>query len=231
MSFREPYDSRFQGGATPILWNYYDKVLAAMPKEPQTCLNVGSGIALEFEKYLHACRKGIDQIDCMDMNEPKLRERDNIIHKFILQDIEVPFNLPQPYDIVFCFEVIEHIDKTDILLENCYNNLKDNGIFMIAFPNLASLYSRIELILGFQPHVIEISNTKANFGTGIFGKMNNPYDLPIHHIRGITYRAMREMLKYYGFEIIKVYKDNKGKILLRLLPCGMASVVLFVCKK
>lgn len=153
------------------------------------------------------------------------------ISNFILQNIEVPFKLPQLYDIVFCFEVIEHIDKTDILLENCYKNLKDNGIFMIAFPNLASLYSRIELMFGFQPHIIEISNIKANFGTGIFGRMNNPHDEPIHHIRGITYGAMKEMLKFNNFKIIKTYNANKGAFFLNFLPSSLASVILFVCKK
>ncbi|WP_461257319.1 class I SAM-dependent methyltransferase [Treponema sp. R80B11-R83G3] len=153
------------------------------------------------------------------------------IRKFILRDIEVPFNLPQLYDIVFCFEVIEHVDKTDILLENCYNNLKDDGIFMIAVPNLSSIYSRIELMLGFQPHITEISNIKANFGTGIFGKINNPHDAPIHHIRGITYGGMKEMLKFYNFRIIKTYNASKGAFFLRLLPSSLASVVLFVCKK
>ncbi|WP_461257318.1 hypothetical protein [Treponema sp. R80B11-R83G3] len=66
MSLQEQKNFNFQQGNIPILWNYYDKVFAAMPVEPQTCLNVGSGIALEFEKYLHARRNG--QIDCVDIN-------------------------------------------------------------------------------------------------------------------------------------------------------------------
>jgi hypothetical protein len=66
----EQYDSRFQNGDVPILRDYYNKVLKAIPSVPQTCLNIGSGIAFEFEKYLYTHRKGIDQIDCMDRNEP-----------------------------------------------------------------------------------------------------------------------------------------------------------------
>jgi len=98
--------------------------------------------------------------------------------KFFEQNVEKLFNLDSKVDVVTFFEVIEHIDETDILLQNCYNNLKDDGLLICShdgllicsLPNLASIYAWIELLLGFQPHVIEVSNVCSNFGTGIFGK-------------------------------------------------------------
>jgi len=155
-----------------------------------------------------------------------------VINKFIQQDLEVPFQLPDIYDIVFCFEVIEHVDKTDVLLENCYNHLKKDGLFIIAVPNLSSLFTRIELLLGFQPHILEVSNKKANFGMGVFGRLNNPDDELLHHIRGITYKAMKEMLEFYNFKIVRSIKsNNRPKIFKALLPLSLSSVVVFICKK
>ena len=45
-----------------------------------------------------------------------------------------------------------------------------------------------KLLCGFQPHVLEASNDYANFGSGAFGRWNNPSGVPVHHIRGITHR-------------------------------------------
>jgi SAM-dependent methyltransferase len=203
-----------------------------MPEHPQSCLNIGSGTALGFEQFLHTKRNGIDSVDCVDFfsleNEIKMG---GVINKFIQRDLEVPFQLPDVYDIVFCFEVIEHVDKTDVLLENCYNHLKKDGLFILAVPNLSSLFTRIESLLGFQPHILEVSNKKANFGMGMFGKLNNPDDEPIHHIRGITYKAMKEMLEFYNFKIVRSIKSNKGLLILKVLPPSLSSVVVFICKK
>ncbi len=71
------------------------------------------------------------------------------------------------------------------------NNLKDDGLLICSLPNLASIYARIELLLGFQPHVLEVSNVYGNFGTGIFGKLNNPPGVSIHHIRAFTHKAIK----------------------------------------
>jgi 2-polyprenyl-3-methyl-5-hydroxy-6-metoxy-1,4-benzoquinol methylase len=222
----------YQAGDVHIIHGYYKNVLSFMPKIPQECLNVGSGIAFEFEKYINEHRNFIDKIDCMDQFVSEFinnANNDKGICNIIKQNIEIPFKLEKEYDIVFSFEVIEHVNETDVLLENCYNHIKKDGLFMIAVPNLSSLYARFELLLGFQPHILEVSNKLANFGTGLFGKLNNPKNEPIHHIRGFTYRAIKEMLKYNNFKIIKSIGYNKKPKLP--LPVGLSSVVLFICKK
>ena len=73
------------------------------------------------------------------------------IDKFLVKSIEDECYFEKKFDVITFFEVIEHIDKTDILLKNCFNNLKDDGFLIFSFPNLASIYSRIELMLGLQP--------------------------------------------------------------------------------
>ncbi|HOV97471.1 MAG TPA: hypothetical protein PLW49_00430, partial [bacterium] len=88
-----------------------------------------------------------------------------------------------------------------------------------------------ELMLGFQPHILEVSNERANFGTGIFGKLNNRGNRPIHHIRGITHRAMKEMLEFNGFEIIKaIGYEWRLKKLFYYFP-SIAPVNIFICLK
>lgn len=104
-------------------------------------------------------------------------------------------------------------------------------MLFIAIPNLACLYARIELLIGLQPHILEISNKKSNYGMGLLGKLNNPNGEPLHHIRGITYKAMKEILIDNGFAIKRClgYQKITGK-LLRKFP-GISTIVLYQCIK
>jgi len=164
-------------------------------------------------------------IDIIDVEKPPF------VDEFYQMNVEKPIRLKQKFDVVVAFEVIEHLDNTDMLLVNAYNNLKKEGIFIISFPNLSSWLCRLELLLGYQPHILEISNKKACFGQGFLGRINNPANIPIHHIRGITTKAMKEMLEYYGFKIRKVcgYDWQFPKI-FRFLP-KLASVNIFISEK
>jgi hypothetical protein len=60
---------------------------------------------------------------------------------------------------------------------------------------------RIELLLGFQPHVLEVSKISSTFGTGKFGKFNSPGGKSIGHINGITVAAMIDMAKSSGLTL------------------------------
>jgi len=217
-----------QGEDNPLSQELYKPAVQQI-EDHKLVLNLGCGVLLNFEKYL--ARNRDVTIHCCDIHSPRVTadECENI--NFFIQNVEEPFKLDLSFDIVTFFELIEHIDKTDILLQNCYNALKPNGLFICSFPNLASIYSRLELLLGYQPHVLEVSNVNANFGTGLFGKMNNSTAAPVHHIRGITMKAMKEMLMYFGFDIVKVYGyDHRLKHLLRYIP-SLAPVNLFIVRK
>ncbi len=189
---------------------YWREVVQNMPSRKCECLDVGCGVVFLFEKYLFKIRKKKDKIDCIDIRNLARNEIPSCIRSYTNCTIEEPLNLKKKYDCIFCFEVIEHIDKTDVLLENCYNHLKDNGKFFIVAPNLASIFCRIELMIGLQPHLLEASNEFPNCGTGIFGKINNPMNQSIHHIRGITYRAMKDLLHAYGFKIDSILGETSA---------------------
>lgn len=61
------------------------------------------------------------------------------------------------FDAVFAGSVIEYLFDPDHLLEGVRRVLKDRGLFVITFPNLASLYNRIVLLFSFQPFGMNIS--------------------------------------------------------------------------
>lgn len=216
----------FQGGKNNLINDFYQQVFPYI-KNNSSILNLGSGIKFNFEKeILKEKRVEITSLDVLPIdNKP------DFLKKYINQSVEAPFLLDEKFDYVTFFELIEHIDKTDILIKNAFHNLKPEGRLILSFPNLASIYSRIELVLGFQPHVLEVSNESPYFGAGSFGKFNSSDGKTIHHLRGITYRAMKEMLTYHGFEVEKTWGyDFRFKRAFRCFP-GIASIIILVCHK
>ena len=218
-----------QGGDNTTKREFYEKIISLLPERALHCLNLGSGISFIFEKLLFEMRGGKDKIDCVDMidiDEIGIKLPQHV--RYTKKNVEEPLSFQKKYDVVFAFEIIEHIDATDIFIKNCLYNLKENGLLFISAPNLSSLYCRIELMLGFQPHLLEISNEYANYGMGKFGKLNNPSGVPLHHIRGITYRAMCELLKANGFVIRKAEGCTN---LFHIKSPRIATDVVYMCVK
>lgn len=215
-----------QGGDNNISSDFYRYVISKLSNK-KSYLNLGSGINFNFEKELSKANKECE-ITSIDILKPKYVP-DNI--SFIKANIEESIQFDNKFQMITFFELIEHIDKTDVLIRNCYDNLENGGLLVFSFPNLASLYCRIELLLGFQPHVLEMSNLKANYGTGIFGKLNNPNNSPIHHIRGIAHKAMKEFIQSNGFKMLSIYGwDYRFPKLFIHFP-SISAVNIFICKK
>lgn len=227
----------YQGGDYRINRKYFSLVLPYLNNKSRV-LNLGSGISFILENkivqlYPQASVTSVDILDCKRI-PPKV--------KYLKKSIEKPILFEEKFNVVTFFELIEHIDKTDSLLKNCAKNLKKNGILVFSFPNLSSLYCRVELLLGYQPYVLEISNETNYLGLSPLGKMNAGTKPPgcrfkegsIHHIRGITTRAMQDLVEFHGFKVIKKFGySNKNFIPINIFrfTTSLAPVNVFICKK
>lgn len=224
--------SIYQGGDGESLTPFFpqiEKFISENYGERFSLMDFGCGICLTFEKTLLQRFPHI-KLGGVDINTPKETIEG---FSFYLHDIQKKrLFRDDRYDIVYFAEVIEHIDDGDILLDNCYLNCRDDGYLICTIPNLASLFGRVELLMGMQPHVLEASNRYPLAGTGFFGKRNNPDGVSIHHIRGITYKAMRELIERHGFTIIKTkgYMRVKSMSLLSAFP-SLCGDVLFIARK
>lgn len=207
------------------IWSFYEEVTNYI-KENNTVLNLGCGEYFNFERILKQKKSvNITSVDILNLQTlPKY------VNKYLHWSLEKPFKLTTQFDVVTFFEVIEHIDKTDILIQNCFDNLKEKGLLIFSFPNLSSVFCRLELLFGYQPHVIEVSNMVAGFGGSLLTTIANTerWAIPSHHIRGFTYRAMKEFIQYYGFKIERTF-STKYKV-LSLFP-SLSTQVVFVCRK
>ncbi len=211
----------------------------------RSVLNVGSGSHFVFERLLDyppKTQNGVQRVVSLD-NYPlmSIPEGINYIHSDIAQG-GIDKLLDRDFDCVTCFEVIEHLENTDSLLEqvrdllssggtNPQNRANTHGLFIISFPNLSSLFSRVELLLGFQPHVLEVSNKVGPLGMGFMGSLNYKKETQaIHHVRGITFKAMKDLLRLHKFDILESrgFTDS-----LPFWPSSwrsLASSVVIICR-
>jgi 2-polyprenyl-3-methyl-5-hydroxy-6-metoxy-1,4-benzoquinol methylase len=145
------------------------------------------------------------------------------------------------YDLVVFLEVLEHLVDTDLAIKNIHGLLKPDGVLVLSTPNLAAWYNRVLLLLGFQPHMTEVSNCPIRFGCRFIGKLLGEQEgvtnISAGHLRLFTFRALKEFLSYHQFKIDKIWGvsnhkyDFVSKILAKMWVGGSGNLICFVRKK
>lgn len=142
----------------------------------------------------------------------------------MVRDIEKDF--PEgKYDCVIASELIEHLLDTDGFLENVYNSLEDDGIFILTFPNIACLKNRIKLLFGKEPafHASKLIDDSVHAGDNF-------------HVRDFTLKLMKRYLERHNFKIVEsktngVYVRYKTIIPPTLCPVTFGNCIILKCKK
>ena len=181
-------------------WRKYYPLCITRIKVEDEIVNVGSGTSLKFEQ---AVKLHFPEIDTCSLDKNLVDSPASNHYQFEIGTDVLPEILLGRFTKVFCFEVIEHVRDMDELVAILKSLLKvsDDARIYISLPNLASLICRMELLLGFQPHVLEVSKFSSTFGSGKFGKFNSPGRKSIGHINGMTVAAMIDMAKSSGLTL------------------------------
>jgi ubiquinone/menaquinone biosynthesis C-methylase UbiE len=107
------------------------------------------------------------------------------------------------FDFVYCGDVIEHVFNPSHLLDEANRVTKPGGYLLLTTPNLASWYNRILLPLGYQPF-----ETAASLSHPRVGKIHaggaQISDLGGEHIRVMTLKALKDLLKIHNYQILKI---------------------------
>jgi len=88
------------------------------------------------------------------------------------------------FDIVTCFEVLEHVINTDFVLSEINRVLKQNGIFIVSTPNVNSIYSLFAQIFMDYPPIASARYKSI-------------------HVRDFTLKTLKIALHINGFEVSK----------------------------
>ena len=140
---------------------------------------------------------GADRVYGVDTDEEKRAEAQlRGLETFDL-DVEsdsLPFD-DDSVDLVICFGLLEHLRYYDRPLTEINRVLREEGWLWLAVPNLSGWTNRFALLVGYQPRSVELSDEVA---VGVLPWY--PGKKPIGHVHAPTYRALRELLDYHGFD-------------------------------
>lgn len=152
-------------------------------------LDVGAGRGEDLVNIRKATGGDVDLygIECDPANAERGRERGIVvIHADIERDA-----IPAPdgsFDIVVANQILEHTKEIFWIFSEVSRVLREGGICVVGFPNLAAWHNRALLLFGLQPTCIEMLGA---------------------HVRGITRGAFKEFATCDGyFECLDMRGSN-----------------------
>ncbi len=104
-------------------------------------------------------KDGFGNVTCSDMNKSILS--DKIKNRFIFLDITDINRIKEKFDVIFAFEVLEHIAEDKKIVKNIFHLLSENGLFIftVPYPRNHNLYD---------PYHINMQY--PNYWTNLFNK-------------------------------------------------------------
>ena len=181
-----------------------------LKKENVKFLDLGCG-NLSVGKYLKNKLSNVDYLG-IDFSDSSAILSQKLNLNFLKHTFDSPLPIDSnSFDIIYFSHVIEHLFYPDIMLEEIYRILKDDGYLIIGTPNLASWFNRILLLLGIQPISTELSFKYSQCGRGFLKKFRK-IDSISGHIRIMTLNGLMDLLDYHGFKMVKVKGEPYGAL-------------------
>jgi len=182
-------------------------------------LDVGCGAGVSRTQIESATNWIVDgaDIDMAALSQTK-PGRGKMMYYDIHDELE-PFL--EAYDVVFLFDVLEHIDDTQSFIRSLLRHLKPQGVLLLNVPAWQSLYSHYDEVVG---HVRRYNRKTLaaefkDFGFRIEGMCYWGLTLvPLLVMRKLMLKAM---VKYPASEQIRRGFDPPGPVTHRLLKTAM----------
>lgn len=145
-------------------------------------LDVGSGRGVFGKKFLNTNIEYVglelNQKAVKDAQSDGINVQNIMIEEFALKKLAY-------FDVVVCFQVLEHISNINIFINACLNALKPNGILIIAVPNNDGFIKYIP---------------------------NNLLNIPPHHVLQWNEKSLKYLDKKYPIELIDIFKEKVTNI-------------------
>jgi SAM-dependent methyltransferase len=122
------------GEAFDSLLKVHDILAAELPKGELAVYEAGGGSTC----FLPSDIMSRARLTVVDIDEAQLRNND-YAHETILGDIQTHRFPANSFDLVTCYNVIEHLPDVEAALTGFFQALKPGGLLMIAAPNPLSL--------------------------------------------------------------------------------------------
>jgi SAM-dependent methyltransferase len=137
--------------------------------------------------------------------------------RFICGDAEI-IDFGEKFDLIICGELLEHLQNPDAFIQKIKDHLNEGGHVLITIPNLASLFNRISLLLGWQPRGI---NPSRKILLNPFTK----YDYNWGHISMFTHYSIRKFLEANGLKVVTIKGTYGGHVGERSLSSAIRALM------
>lgn len=92
------------------------------------------------------------QVTGVDISEKQLARNTELCER-ILGDIQTCSLPTRSFDVIICWDVLEHLHNPQLALTNFFRAIKPDGLIILAFPNLYSLKGMITKLT---PHFVHV---------------------------------------------------------------------------
>jgi SAM-dependent methyltransferase len=206
------------------------KVLGAeLPNTPLNIYEAGGGSTC----FLPTDVVRRANVTVVDIDEEQLRNND-YADRTILGDIQTYRFSPRSFDLVICYNVLEHVPDVEATLDGFFQSLKQGGLVLIAAPNPKSLsgvvtkYTPHWFHVWFYRHVLGKKRAglpgQSPFPT-FFHRLVTPANLVAFakkHGMQVVYRREHESPRFpemrAGKPLLAGLLDTFAKVVNRLLP-------------
>jgi SAM-dependent methyltransferase len=137
------------------------------------------------------------QITVVDIDEEQLRNND-YAQNTILGDIQTYRFEPNSFDLVTCYNVIEHLPDVEAALTGFFHSLKPGGLVLIAAPNPKSLSG---LVTKHTPHWFHVWFYRYVRGDKMAGQPGYP-PFPTFFHPLVTLSKLETFAKRHGLRVI-----------------------------
>lgn len=123
-----------KGGASRLYWDYKDQqILKWISTNDKKIVDLGCGEGILLEKVVNAFPNSeVVGIDIIPENV-EICQKNNL--NVFLDDLYHPKIGENSVDVALLIEVIEHLEKPDIVIKDIYRILKHGGKVIVLFPN------------------------------------------------------------------------------------------------
>ncbi len=165
----------------------------------------------------------------------------------VLLDItkQLPAKMKGSFDAVIAMDLIEHLVIPDQAIVNMNQMLKEGGNLIITTPNLANLFNRIFLLIGWSPTNYHASTIKTG-NPLVKARISACFRNSFPHKSVFTSKQLKELVELYGFRVTKhegydYSSANPSKsggnysffrrTINRVLPASMKEGIFLLCEK
>lgn len=189
------------------LQHFLDAHLASLDG-PQV-MDAGCGGAMRVTLPAGAVLNGIDI-------SPESAARNNGLFNIVIGDVQT-YPLPRAaYDIVICWELLEHVPRPLAALSNLIAATKPGGFIILAFPNRASLKG---LVTRLSPHQLHVWLLRHFWGQKNAGRPGYA-PFPTYLSPDIDPRVLERFLQSERVEVMftRLYEGNRVATLRKKAP-------------